>query len=148
MRAAQSVVQFGLRRHPCTKDRQEQKQQTHGGSADALEKLQQQHRNRRQSRTIKETKSGSWQSRTKKKYRKEALDASEAKARIAAARAELEQTNTKYCGDDCCPIVECPDRWVLFCVWLFLWSETCCGSQRLFCCEGVSAVCALFLLCA
>ncbi|CDJ48394.1 Amine oxidase family protein, related [Eimeria brunetti] len=110
MRAAQSVVQFGLRLHPCTKDRQEEKQpQKRDASTAEMERLQQQHRNRRQSRSAKEAKPGSKQQRAPRRYRKETLDAAEARARIATARAELEQTKTKYCGDDCCPMLECPD---------------------------------------
>ncbi|CDI83765.1 hypothetical protein, conserved [Eimeria praecox] len=110
MRAAQSVVQFGLRLHPCTKDRQEQKQsQKRDDIAGEVERLQQQHRNRRQSRAARDAKPGSKQQRTSKRCKGDALDAAEAKARIAIARAELEQTKTKYCGDDCCPVFECPD---------------------------------------
>ncbi|CDJ36159.1 uncharacterized protein EMH_0038020 [Eimeria mitis] len=109
MRAAQSVVQFGLRLHPCTKDRREREPEKRDDTAVEAERLQQQHRNRRQNRACREVKTGSKQQRTPKRYRRETLDSAEAKARIAIARAELEQTKTKYCGDDCCPMQECPD---------------------------------------
>lgn len=96
MRAAQSVVQFGLRLHPCSKDKRQQPHlSTMEHTSRERERLQQQHRNRR-------------------KGRKEVSDAADAKARMAAARAEIEQAKTKYCGDGCCPPLDCLDRQVVF----------------------------------
>lgn len=110
MRAAQSVVQFGLRLHPCTKYSQEQRLLKRDEASIERERLQQQHRNRRQQAALKETKVANRQLRTVKKYKKEMLGAAQAKARILTARAELEEANVTYCGDDCCPVVDCLDR--------------------------------------
>lgn len=73
------------------------------------ERLQQQHRNRRRQNTAKEAKANSKQQR-KVKGKKDLLDAVEAKARIAAARAEVVGASVKYCDDECCPQVDYPDR--------------------------------------
>lgn len=100
MRAAQSVVQFGLRLHPCTKEKQQQEKQQNveKGKLSDQERLHQQHRNRRQNRVPKKSNKG-------------LLDTFETKARIAAIQNELiKQTKTKYCGDECCPSMDCLDR--------------------------------------
>ncbi|OEH77665.1 hypothetical protein cyc_00901 [Cyclospora cayetanensis] len=112
MRAAQSVVQFGLRRHPCTKAHQELKQQPVKRDACALERerLQQQHRNRRQRRAAKDLKdTENKPQRHTRKSKKEALDAVGVRERIAAAREELEGVKTTYCGEGCCRVVDCLD---------------------------------------
>ncbi|KAL8434153.1 hypothetical protein ACSSS7_003335 [Eimeria intestinalis] len=110
MRAAQSVVQFGLRRHPCMKTGNHDHDDSQ--SLEVMcqrERLMQQHRNRRQQSALKNGKALSRQPPRRTRGRKATLPALEARARIAATRTEMERTRRTYCGDACCPPVDCPD---------------------------------------
>lgn len=76
-------------------------------SSNERERLQQQHRNRRQQAAVKEPKAATASNRPLrgvKKYKKEMLGATQAKARIVAARAGLKEANVAYCGEECCPV--------------------------------------------
>ncbi|KAL8450503.1 hypothetical protein Emag_003132 [Eimeria magna] len=110
MRAAESVVQFGLRRHPCMKT----ENQDHHDSQSLdfqceRERLVQQRRNRRQQDATKNAKTPSRQPPRKTKGRKDTLPALEARARIAATRTEMARARRTYCGDACCPLIDCLD---------------------------------------
>lgn len=126
MRAAQSVVQFGLRLHPCTRHQKRQQQSLSGKGAvfsagsgccvSHCDDDQQHdhdhyhHQQQRERRSGRQQVSSPREGKRSKISEVQILNAAEAKIRMKNEQNALKLICKKYCSEDCCPQEELLDR--------------------------------------